>query len=126
MALNEITKGMSNAAEKINQNFLFGSIVESGSNEKGHYVKFGNGIMVCWGTITALNNANTLLPSKYLNASHVVVAVPTTGNTADKRKTFVSASGSSDGAAMYFRLYGDGGVEYPEVLLNYVTIGPWK
>lgn len=38
MSLNEITKGMSNAAEQINDNFLAGSIVESGTNENGHYV----------------------------------------------------------------------------------------
>ena len=48
MALNEITKGMSNAAEMINNNFNFGSIVESGSGENGNYIKFVNGFTVCW------------------------------------------------------------------------------
>ena len=46
--LNEIFKGMDNASEAINENFLFGSIIEEGENEKGHYVKFGSGLALCF------------------------------------------------------------------------------
>ena len=45
--MNEIYKGMDNAAEQINENFLNGSIVESGENENGEYLRFGNGWQIC-------------------------------------------------------------------------------
>ena len=41
--LNEIFKGKDNASALINENFQNGSIVESGSNDHGEYMKFGNG-----------------------------------------------------------------------------------
>ena len=50
--LNEIFKGMDNASELINENFLNGSIVEHNLDEEnpvaGHYVRFGNRMQVCW------------------------------------------------------------------------------
>ena len=52
--LHEITKGMDNAAQAINANFKNATIVESNLDEtnpsKGHYVIFGNGLMMCWHT----------------------------------------------------------------------------
>lgn len=48
MALTTIIKGMADGAEAIQANFLFGSIVESGTNENGTFVKFGNGLAVCF------------------------------------------------------------------------------
>lgn len=47
MALTEITKGMSNAAEAINENFKAGSVVDSGSNDSGNWMKFADGTMIC-------------------------------------------------------------------------------
>ena len=49
--LHEIFKGMDNAAEKIDENFQNGSIVESGENENGFWVKWGNGFQLCMRTI---------------------------------------------------------------------------
>ena len=48
MALIDIIKGMAGGAEAIQANFQFGSIVESGTNENGTFVKFGNGLAVCF------------------------------------------------------------------------------
>ena len=45
--MNEIFKGMDNASELINENFKNGSIVETGENENGTFMKLGNGWMVC-------------------------------------------------------------------------------
>lgn len=47
MALTEIKKGMSNAAEAINNNFQAGSILESGANENGNFIKFADGTLIC-------------------------------------------------------------------------------
>ena len=49
--LNEIFKGMDNAAELINENFEKTN-VEIAENENGYYVKFGNGFVICWREIT--------------------------------------------------------------------------
>lgn len=48
MALEEITKGMSNAAEVINSNFKNVGIVASGTNVNGEYIKFGDGTLICY------------------------------------------------------------------------------
>lgn len=45
--LNEITKGMSNAAEKINENFEKVEI-GGGSNEQGSFLKFPDGSVICY------------------------------------------------------------------------------
>lgn len=50
MSLEEIIKGMPNAAEAINNNFNNATIVESGTNENGTYMVFGNGIVVSFGS----------------------------------------------------------------------------
>ena len=47
MALTDITKGMSNASEAIDGNFKSATIVESESNEKGSYIRFGDGTQIC-------------------------------------------------------------------------------
>lgn len=44
--LNKIEKGMSNAAEKINENFEALGF-ESGENENGTWAKFPDGTMIC-------------------------------------------------------------------------------
>ena len=48
MALHEITKGMDNASQAIMENFLKGSVVDSGSNENGSFVKLGSGHLICF------------------------------------------------------------------------------
>ena len=49
--MNEIFKGMDNAAEMINENFEKTN-VEISENENGYYMKFGNGFAICWREIT--------------------------------------------------------------------------
>lgn len=69
MALEEITKGMSNAADQINANFKVGSVVESGNNENGNYVKFGDGTMITTSKIifgTGMTASYTL-PASFLD-----------------------------------------------------------
>lgn len=50
MALNEITKGMSSAAEMINENFKNVGIVESVTNDDGSYIELGDGTILIFGT----------------------------------------------------------------------------
>lgn len=39
---------------------LGGTIIESGKNINGHYIKYSNGIMICWGTYTQIVAINTV------------------------------------------------------------------
>lgn len=57
--LNEIMKGMDNAAEKINENFQNGSIIESGSTVDGYWARYGDGRQVCVRTVTVDSNIGT-------------------------------------------------------------------
>ena len=63
--LNEITKGMSNAAEKINENFEMG-IIEIGENDNGHYKIYGDGTLECR-TKLSLERENTTMLRKTWN-----------------------------------------------------------
>ena len=76
MALNEITKGMSNAAEQINANFLAGSVIESGTNADGSYVKFGDGTMITTTLITFGTgiNATYALPASFVGAFGITLS----------------------------------------------------
>lgn len=57
MALNEIQKGMSNAAEAINQNFENVGVVDSGSNSDGYYVEFQDGTVLSFGSKEFIDSA---------------------------------------------------------------------
>lgn len=50
MALLDIFKGMSNAAEAINENFNNAAITEKGSNADGHYIVFGDEYVLAFGS----------------------------------------------------------------------------
>ena len=45
--MNEIYKGMDNAAEQINENFQE-LVIESGKNEDGHWEKYADGRLECY------------------------------------------------------------------------------
>ena len=64
--LNEIFKGMDNAAEQIDQNFKQLE-VESGSNDDGEWWRFSIGLQVCLGTRLggALSPGNNVITWKY-------------------------------------------------------------
>ena len=63
--LNKIEKGMSNAAEKINDNFEKG-LVEIGENEKGHYKVYGDGTLECRTKLTLEHTGSTMLRKTWI------------------------------------------------------------
>src|SRR5699024_3959197 len=97
--MNEIFKGMDNASEAINENFLKGSIVEDNldetNQENGYYVRFGNGFQLCWGEVRAsYYNTSSLdgqwtLPAEFINDRYFADAVnldnPTSNNNSEAR-----------------------------------------
>ena len=56
--LNEIFKGMDNAAEMINENFK-ALDAEVGENENGYYAKFENGLGLCWREVTFVRGSSS-------------------------------------------------------------------
>lgn len=58
--LNKIEKGMSNAAEKINENFEMG-VIEIGENENGQYKIYGDGTLECRTRLTLEYTGGTML-----------------------------------------------------------------
>lgn len=58
MNLIEIVKGMANASEAINDNFKKLN-AEISENENGYYVKFGNGLALCWREVTFIRGSSS-------------------------------------------------------------------
>ena len=56
--MNEIYKGMDNAAEQINENFK-ALDAEVGENEDGYYAKFENGLGLCWREVTFVRGSSS-------------------------------------------------------------------
>ena len=56
--LNEIFKGMDNAAEQINENFK-ALDAEVSENENGYYAKFENGLGLCWREVTFVRGSSS-------------------------------------------------------------------
>src|SRR5699024_2252354 len=87
--LHEIFKGMDNAAEQINENFQNGSIVESGVNEEGYYVKYGNGLLEVYQKRTFVVSANTNFERPMVDFVEIFYAdLKVVGNSDDRPKTY--------------------------------------
>lgn len=130
MALNEIIKGMSNAAEQINANFSEGSIIESGSNDKGHFVKYGNGLMICHGTMTfdlKTPEAWLTLPATYVNTAFTVSLSGATSGFEVLENLAIIGAGASGTSGVRMRRYNDIPFRGTSVIgINWMTIGRWK
>lgn len=87
--LNKIEKGMSNAAEAINENFQNGSIVESGVNEEGYYVKYGNGLLEVYQKRTFVVSANTNFERPMVDFVEIFYAdLKVVGNSDNREKAY--------------------------------------
>lgn len=97
MALNEITKGMSNAAEQINANFkeLDKTVIK---NAAGNYIKNSDGTLVCWNPKLTLTYtepqrlvANWTPPVEFLEGTPSCVAQKITKFIATRFSTSVES-----------------------------------
>lgn len=134
MALTEITKGMSNAAEQINQNFQTGSVVDSGTNGNGHFVKFGDGTMIVRGTkestsgftvqegsIWRTDNFPVTFPESFIDTNYSVTI------DAQGGQTYSWAGKGSGQATNFFNAVGfRGNKSSDKVVVSYIAIGRWK
>lgn len=130
MALNEITKGMSNAAEQINENFSMGSIVDSGSNENGRYDKFGNGLMICSGTLLFDLKGSEVwqtLPQSYIDTAFTVSLSGEGSGYETLENLAIIGAGASGFDGIRLKRYNDIPFRGTSTIsINWMTIGRWK
>ncbi len=108
-------------------------IIESGSNDNGHYRKYADGTLEMWGHFTktvAINGNNT---TPYFSESQEIT-FPVTSLTGATVNVDVASTGSIWSAIIHsgnktstsFRLFG--GVRYPsvDVAISWHATGTWK
>lgn len=96
---------------KINENFEIGNtnidlgkvansaIVEQGSNANGHYIKWENGLMICWMDITVTDQAlNNAYGSLYIGSRKWYFPVQFQSNPIVICSTFLFGNGASWGS----------------------------
>ena len=110
------------------------SIVESGSNENGSYIKFADGTMICWKTYNFIENFNTAWGSVYEcpeqnfgATAQTFISVPTVfgnnGNGATAILEGISETTvNSFGKCILFRPISGGA----DVKINLLAIGKWR
>jgi len=138
MALTEITKGMSNAAEVINANFKEVGVVESGSNANGRFIKYGDGTVIAYSNALTSTydsslrlSVNWQLPTAFVEEySANVTGSKDAAQLADKLNSAVLNVGSnaSDGIVLA-RIYATGSnafISSDSVRVRLMAIGRWK
>lgn len=110
------------------------SIVESGSNENGNWIKYADGTMICWKTYSFTANFNTEWGSVYEcpeqnfgATAQTFISVPTifgnNGNGATATLEGISETTvNSFGKCVLFRPVSGGA----NVKINLLAIGKWK
>jgi len=138
MALTEITKGMSNAAEVINANFKEVGVVESGSNANGRFIKYGDGTVIAYSDALTSTYDSSLrlsvswkLPTTFVGEyTATVTGSKDAAQLADKLNSAVLNVGSnaSDGIVLA-RIYATGSntfISSDSVRVRLMAIGRWK
>ena len=111
------------------------SVVESGSNDNGNWIKFSDGTMICWKQETVTNQAiNNAYGSLYQGARQYTFPVPFVGNVNAKCTIFQYGTSASWGTVSSFtnsvvilrgfdafsRAAGE------KCIIGYMAIGKWK
>lgn len=136
--LNEIIKGMSNAAEKIDENFQNGSIVEHNLDEteplNGYYVRYGNGLQICF--ISNLNleyesqsrlATNWNFPASFIGTPVLLpVQENSLGTEITRGGTFGTGAVSDYGHIRYFSPFGTTFGSSDQRIAHAVAIGHWE
>ena len=140
--MNEIIKGMANAAEAIQENFeevdehmaesASKHIRESGSNQYGRWIKFDDGTMICSGTVEVdlsiwtFSAGRKQYPQPFASSVAISYArhITTVNNTAEM-KALGSLVPSSSETEVIFGV-GEPVTEQTIFIVQYVAIGRWK
>jgi hypothetical protein len=121
--------------DKLVDDVLSGLIVESGSNANGEYVRWGNGLQVCWGSVDigpiniAHTNAYISEPAKWYYPSLFSAHPSVSGIVMRKEGLGLSAHISGDGvmATTFFKFYGTRSTSSSDDYTAYLlAVGRWK
>lgn len=110
-------------------------ITESGSNANGHYIKFDDGTMICYGSISARLDISTAFGSLYRNDNDTLVinyakqfiSEPHTSFSSSGTVTGIIANqtaGTTSSQALY--VLRPTSLTNSNVKVNYIAIGRWK
>lgn len=109
-----------------------GQIWESGSNANGTYVKFADGMMICYNyvSIASSNNSGTsfTLPATYANTTYAVIASPRTMISGGNSASYVTETSVENMSVIKLKcLYVTSGSvsDSPNSPVHYQTIGRW-
>ena len=111
------------------------SVVESGSNSNGDYIKFSDGTMICWKRETVTDQAiNNAYGSLYQGTRQYTFPVPFVGNVNAKCTIFQYGTSASWGTVSSFTnsvvtlrgfdAFTRAGGE--KCIIGYMAIGKWK
>ena len=88
--MNEIYKGMDNAAEQINENFeMLG--FEFDTNNDGNYLRLPGGVQICWGKTVVLASSSSsdhkegeiIFPAEFKDTNYSISLSPNAGGVAN-------------------------------------------
>lgn len=103
-------------------------IVESGSNSNGHYIKFGNGLLICFGNVSISNTSETedhkygtaVFPMAFINNNYAATITPNAGGIANfGAYTYADAKADQMGIWCTRRSTAD-------ITMSYQVFGNWK
>jgi len=111
------------------------SIVESGSNANGNYIKYSDGTMICTKVLTITTQCNSAWGSLYESSflsfgdtAETFTAIPTIFTYASTRSAFIeglrNTTTNNFGSTWLARPVADQNAE--EYTINLVAIGKWK
>lgn len=132
-------------AENLNSNFneldiKIGSIIESGSNANGNYVKYSDGTMICYnrvnvGNIPITNQTGNLYISDNLESfgdfpkSFISLPSISIGSESDDNTRYfwvIKSNRQTGGRFRGFRLVSPISVTLSNAVVSYTAIGRWK
>lgn len=107
---------------KLNIQLLVANLIEIGSNSNGSYIKYSNGILVCYHTLSVKGDQEITLP-KYYKDQHYVCQVQLLGRSVmDMAPVTITSN-----IGFKVNIYGyNGSVVSNDRVISYFTLGKWK
>lgn len=101
------------------------SIVESGSNANGDYIKYADGTMICWG---AKQTGTITFAETFISTPKMIVSVNNAQNNFMHVAQGSASSGSAGALVATYQSIGSTNAWAIDnsVYINYIAIGKWK
>lgn len=127
--MNEIKTVVNDAIDQVN------SMIESGSNTNGSYIKYVDGTMICygeksgtgtladfWSTFKKIENISVTFPVEFYSTPYITLTNKTAQST-NEFSSGIDASSASSFSALILKPSGSTNTSYA---FNWIAIGKWK